>query len=85
MFKYAKPYKDKLILNSSYLDEIISILEDQNLNYRLLDTLNVTESRNFKCFYILIEGNYLIGGPSLRRCRSGKNRNCFNKNPPPSE
>jgi len=55
----AKSFKAAPFLNISYLKQITKILEDQNLNYRLLDALNVTSFQDYQCCFLLIEDSLL--------------------------
>jgi PAS domain S-box-containing protein len=46
-------------LNTGYLEQITNILDDQNLNYELLENLNITKFNDYKCYYLLIENKTL--------------------------
>jgi PAS domain S-box-containing protein len=50
-------------LNTKYFEEITCILEGRKLNYELLEDLNITDFANYRCFFILIEGNILYALP----------------------
>lgn len=46
-------------LDIKYIDQITNILNNQNLNFELLESLNITEFQDFKCYYLLIEKSVL--------------------------
>jgi PAS domain S-box-containing protein len=46
-------------LNTRYLNEIVKILEDQNLEFEILDKLNITDFSDYKCYYLLIQNSIL--------------------------
>ncbi|MGM0580332.1 MAG: PAS domain-containing sensor histidine kinase [Bacteroidota bacterium] len=46
-------------LDIKYIDQITSILNNQNLNFEFLESLNITEFQDFKCYYLLIEDSVL--------------------------
>tara|TARA_R110002012_G_scaffold39425_3_gene109109 strand:- start:37014 stop:39254 length:2241 start_codon:yes stop_codon:yes gene_type:complete len=46
-------------LNTKYLNEIVKILEDQKLEFEILDRVNITDFQDFKCYYLLIQSKIL--------------------------
>lgn len=46
-------------MNTGYLKQITKILDNQNLNYEFLESYNIIDYSNFKCYYFLIENDIL--------------------------
>jgi len=46
-------------LDIRYLDQIIDMLNDLNLNFELLEKLSIAEFQDYKCYYLLIENSTL--------------------------
>ncbi|WP_375578198.1 PAS domain-containing sensor histidine kinase [Marivirga tractuosa] len=46
-------------MNTEYLKQIINFLDNQKLNYELIESLNITVYNNFNCYYLLIEDSIL--------------------------
>ncbi|WMN10853.1 PAS domain-containing sensor histidine kinase [Marivirga salinae] len=65
-------------MNTAYLEEITTLLDNQNLNYELLDSLNIVDFNNFNCHYILIE-NCILYAITIGQV-NGKKSQFFFKN-----
>ncbi|SMG37859.1 PAS domain S-box-containing protein [Marivirga sericea] len=46
-------------MNTRYLEEIGNIFENQNLNYKVLENLSISEFDDYKCYYLLVENSIL--------------------------
>ncbi|WP_296622488.1 PAS domain-containing sensor histidine kinase [Marivirga sp.] len=46
-------------MNTGYLEQITDILDNQSLNYELLESLNISNFHDYKCYYLLIERSIL--------------------------
>lgn len=51
-------------MNTRYLNEIVEILNNQNLEYEILDNLNITDFQDYKCYYLLIQNSILYVLPT---------------------